>query len=152
MGIGSYLGRLNPTPNSPNITHLPKIRLPRLDRALATQHWCLRFSEVQVVHADHRHSDHRPIVVCCDHQSIRMGRTHRGNHFHFEASWLLEEDCAEVIQNTWTSAFLKQSMTVHEALQRTACELMDWNKNVLRDLLQYQIKNVQNELEFWRRN
>jgi len=43
-------------------------------------------------------------------------------------------------------------MTVHEALQRTTCELMDWNKNVLRDLLQYQIKKVKNELEFWRRN
>ena len=72
-------------------------------------------------------------------RALEWGRTHRGNHFHFEASWLLEEDCAEVIQNTWTSAFLKQSMTVHEALQRTACELMDWNKNVLRDL-EYQIK------------
>ena len=84
-------------------------------------------------------------------RALEWGRTHRGNHFRFEASWLLEEDCAEVIQNAWTPAFLKQSMTVHEALQRTACELMDWNKNVLRDL-QYQIKKVKDELEFWRRN
>ena len=110
-----------------------------LDRALATQHWCLCFPEVQVVHADYSHSNHRPTVVCCDHQSIRMGENPPRQSFRFEASWLLEEDCAEVIQNTWTSAFLKQSMTVHEALQRTACELMDWNKNVLRDL-EYQIK------------
>ena len=68
-------------------------------------------------------------------RALEWGRTHRGNHFHFEASWLLEEDCAEVIQNTWTSAFLKQSMTVHEALQRTACELMDWNKKCAERLV-----------------
>jgi hypothetical protein len=61
-------------------------------------------------------------------------RRARGIHFHFEASWLGEENCAEVVMEAWKSALEGGSNLVHTALGVVAGGSMDWSRNVLGDL------------------
>jgi hypothetical protein len=54
--------------------------------------------------------------------------------FKFEARWLQEEGCAELVEKAWTEAFSAGSLTVKEGLQDVSWVIWDWDKNVLGDL------------------
>ncbi|KAE8767904.1 Elongation factor 1-alpha [Hordeum vulgare] len=72
----------------------------RLDRITANTEWCEVFPGFAVVNERPRHSDHRPLVVNTEGD---VGRQFKGGDrgFRFEAWWLQEEGCAEVIREAW---------------------------------------------------
>jgi exonuclease III len=89
----------------------------RLDRAVANGTWRERFPLVHVKNGDHFHSDHRPIVVSLQgHQ--RSGIPRRGGRaFHFEASWLKEDNCEEVVKSAWLAGSSSGGGLVAEKLR-----------------------------------
>jgi hypothetical protein len=70
----------------------------RLDRALATTGWCQHFPKVSVTVLPTQSSDHKPLWI--QMQDINTIRKQPRN-FKFEASWNVDEESVEIIQNTW---------------------------------------------------
>jgi hypothetical protein len=71
----------------------------RLDRALGNLEWVQKFPNFKVRNVAPRHSDHRPVIIDTDF----VGSRHRGgdSSFRFEARWLREEGCDEVMKDAW---------------------------------------------------
>ena len=123
----------------------------RLDRAVGSQNWCTRFPSYKVIIVDPRHSDHRPVTVYV--QGTDRAMRHQGNGqsgFRFEAKWLQEEGCEEVISNAWYTAHLRGENSLSQKLRRVAGDLKSWDTNILGDL-EKRIKAIKVELEKTRR-
>jgi exonuclease III len=73
----------------------------RLDRAVATQAWRMRFPGFKVVNGDHYHSDHRPVIIETSGGERRRRGPARGPVPKFEARWLEEEECRGLVENGW---------------------------------------------------
>lgn len=118
----------------------------RLDRAVANLEWRCLFPEAQVVNGDPRHSDHRPLIIqtkppetlpCCS----------GGGSFRFEAAWIEEEKCREVIESAWLQATTGGGgLKVASALTEVASSLSNWSANALGDM-EKRRKRLQQELE-----
>jgi hypothetical protein len=54
--------------------------------------------------------------------------------FRFEAAWLQEEDCVEVVEKAWNSAFEEGKCSVVEAVKHVGAKLWLWDKEVLGEL------------------
>ena len=105
----------------------------RLDRACANDEWRARFPATRVINGDPRHSDHRPVIIETNRAVFGGMRTsERG--FAFEASWLGEETCSEVVGDSWRAAMEEQGTTTLDALKSVASGLMNWSTNVQEDL------------------
>jgi hypothetical protein len=75
-----------------------------LDRALATSGWCRHFPEVSVTVLPTQSSDHLPLwIQMQDSNTIRK----QPRNFKFEASWNVDEESAEISQNTWQGGMSK---------------------------------------------
>jgi exonuclease III len=123
----------------------------RLDRAVATEGWCERFPGFRVINEEPRHSDHRPVVVELDEDSGLGRRTGGPRPFRFEAAWLEEENCREVVQNAWEREVQGRGGNVTDAIQGVAADLKDWNKSSLGNL-EKRIAKIKKELERCRRS
>lgn len=106
----------------------------RLDRAVANDAWRGRFPAVKVINGDPRHSDHRPLIISTSREDGGKRTRRKGGCFQFEASWLEEEKCGQVVLDSWKGAFERGASTCHEALEGVGKGLMDWSRNVLGDL------------------
>jgi hypothetical protein len=73
----------------------------RLDRAVATVEWRMRFPAYKVMNVEPRHSDHRPVIVDTHGGVCKRKNSARGSLPRFEARWLEEEDCRGIIENAW---------------------------------------------------
>ena len=71
----------------------------RLDRAVATIEWCNHFPNYRVINGDPGHSDHRPIIIYVHEERDNFVTREESRTFHFEARWLEEEKCDEVVHN-----------------------------------------------------
>jgi hypothetical protein len=71
----------------------------------------------------------------------------QGNCFRFEARWLQEEACDDLVKKAWGEAFMSGATDVKEGLKGVAGVLSDWNRNVLGDL-EKRIKKLK-ELAVW---
>jgi hypothetical protein len=134
-----------------NNSHDPcKYIKERLDQAVANKGWCAHFPEFRVINGDPHHSDHRPIIIDLeDSSNIAVGR--RGPHpFRFEALWLEEENCKEVMRNAWEREVLGKGGSVNEAIKGLAADLTDWSKTSLGQL-EKRIAHTKKELEVCRR-
>jgi hypothetical protein len=70
----------------------------RLDRALATIDWCLRFPETKVRHLTAAASDHGPILL----QWMFAPRCGRGRKlFRYEIMWESHEDFPSMMEQVW---------------------------------------------------
>jgi hypothetical protein len=70
----------------------------RLDRACATQDWCAHFSAYKFTHGDQRHSDHRPVIMDVQREyPKKQYRSIAGLGPRFEACWLEEEECDDIV-------------------------------------------------------
>ena len=74
----------------------------RLDRGVATPSWTEMFPSIRVHHIEGSLSDHTPLWVCLDNEQVRFYKTRRP--LKFEAVWMKDERCGEVIKNTWESS------------------------------------------------
>lgn len=68
----------------------------RLDRAVATLEWLLRFPSTRVHHLDVRWSDHKPLWVSMDPMMCPSRKL-----FRFEEVWTSDQGCEEVITSAW---------------------------------------------------
>jgi hypothetical protein len=122
----------------------------RLDRAVATLSWRLRFPGFRVVNGDHRHSDHRPVIIDTNGADKKRRSPVRGQMSLFEARWLEEVDCRGIVENGWAREAGINNKGVMAAVKGVLGYLVDWSRNVLGDL-EKRIKKIKKELEEWRR-
>lgn len=55
----------------------------------------------EVINGDPRHSDHRPIIVKLHGTDERVSNGTSCPSFKFEARWLQEDKCDELVQKAW---------------------------------------------------
>jgi hypothetical protein len=122
----------------------------RLDRAVANPQWCARFPNYKVVNGCPEHLDHRLVVVSVDHTYRRRRAQTNLLNKRFEARWLLEEDCENVVKKAWEEAFARGAAGTMECLKSVSNDLHVWSRDVLGDL-QQRIKKMRTELEGLRR-
>ncbi|KAB2600004.1 hypothetical protein D8674_010275 [Pyrus ussuriensis x Pyrus communis] len=72
----------------------------RLDRVLANEQWQHLWPKSQVIHGTAIASDHCPIVLNSNPEEPRGGKL-----FRFEAYWVAEEECKNVVENCWKCRF-----------------------------------------------
>jgi hypothetical protein len=120
----------------------------RSDRAVANFEWLQRFSLVHVQNGDPYHSDHRPIIISTEGLPPRRPAPDSDN-FKFEASWLKEDDCRRVVEETWNS-MEGSGLTFSHHLKGVASSLKEWSSCSLGDL-EKRLKHAKRELERWRR-
>jgi hypothetical protein len=81
----------------------------RLDRGVASQEWRSLFPEATVRHVSVVHSDHLGLLlelVPC----MPQVRKKKNRLFHFDHTWVREEDCEGVIAEAWNSSHLGTPM------------------------------------------
>ncbi|XP_073363561.1 uncharacterized protein [Aegilops tauschii subsp. strangulata] len=122
----------------------------RLDRAVATQAWCNRFTAYRVTNGDPRHSDHRPVIIDTDGAATIRRCLNNNLSPRFEAGWLEEEGCRDIVKSCWEKETQEEGKNVSGAVKGVLKELVDWNKNILGDL-EKRIHRVKKELEAVRR-
>jgi exonuclease III len=77
----------------------------RLDREVGNLEWRKKFLTYEVVNGDPRHSDHRPVTVTVEGTNENSPAMRGAIDFKFEANWLQEEGCSELIQSAWLNSF-----------------------------------------------
>ena len=122
----------------------------RLDRAVASPNWCARFPGYKVISGEHGNSDHQPLIIQVDGAFRRPQPCVHGINRRFEAQWLVEENCEEIVKNAWAAAEAKGDKEFMSIIRSVSQDLHDWNKNVLGDL-QERIKKIKIYLERCRR-
>lgn len=68
----------------------------------------------------------------------------------FEARWLEEEGCKDIIREAWEKEVGVNQKEVSQVVRGVMLNLVDWNKNVLGDL-EKRISRLKKELEVWRK-
>jgi exonuclease III len=122
----------------------------RLDRAVANPEWCARFPNYRVVNGCPEHSDHRPVILTIDETYKRCNPRPNLLNKRFEARWLLEEDCENVVNSAWEDANSRGASNTMQYLKSVSKYLHTWSRDVLGDL-QQRIKKLRVELEGVRR-
>ncbi|KAL0462101.1 UNVERIFIED_CONTAM: LINE-1 retrotransposable element O protein [Sesamum latifolium] len=74
----------------------------RLDRACANAAWSLAFLEACVRHLASPYSDHSPLLIEL-RSRVRWNLLGSRRRFRFEAAWLQESGCEELIASAWPS-------------------------------------------------
>jgi hypothetical protein len=116
----------------------------RLDRALANIFWGSLYPTCQIRNGDHYHSNHRPVIIVMG-ETVQEQRRGGERMFKFEASWLEEEKCRDIVPEAMGGD------TIAERLKGVARSLSSWNHNVLGDL-EKRPKKMKKELEQCRRS
>ena len=121
----------------------------RLDRAVANHEWLEMFPNVKIINGDPRHSDHRPIIIETGVEE-RMQRC-GARSYRFEAAWVEEEECKEVVKKAWREAKEEGPNPVAENLKRVSKELWQWKGGNFLSMLERKVKLLKKELEMCRR-
>lgn len=64
-------------------------------------------------------SDHSAIFLDLDRRSVRRG----GRHFKFESAWLVDENCRQVVKQSWSSSAVG---TFQHRIERYGGDLWRW--------------------------
>uniref|UniRef100_A0A2N9FGJ6 CCHC-type domain-containing protein n=1 Tax=Fagus sylvatica TaxID=28930 RepID=A0A2N9FGJ6_FAGSY len=98
----------------------------RLDRSIASTEWRVLFPKTVLYHLRAIRSDHAPLLLDtnpCDFFSPRP--------FRFEAAWLRDPSCSEVISKSWMKPFAGcPSVKLCKKQNATKSALKAWNRNV----------------------
>lgn len=104
----------------------------RLDRGLCNDAWATKFPFAAVIHEQHVHSDHRPLVLDTNYFEKAMTQKPKGER-GFEAYWLQKEIVDEIVKSAWQRA---QSAGIGPGLvARTKVvkdDLHQWDREVLK--------------------
>ncbi|KAE8796210.1 elongation factor 1-alpha [Hordeum vulgare] len=94
----------------------------RIYGASANEGWFVSFPDFVVENGIPRHSDHRLVVVHTrgDSRGDGRGANERERGFRFEAWWLKEDGCSEVIKNACEEGWANGDCNVAEAMQAVA--------------------------------
>jgi len=80
-----------------------------------------------------------------------MRKKGKGGGFRFEASWVGEENCGNIVEQAWVESMERGEGSVMAALKAVAGGLKNWSSNVLGDL-EKRAKKLKKELEGCRRS
>ena len=117
----------------------------RLDRALATTDWWLRFNSASVRHLTTARSDHSPILLQLTEPTQQ--RRAQEKHFRYELMWETHEAFTPFITEAWCSGQPSSSMlALGNKLNRISGELLGWNSSVFGQVKK-EINRLQTELE-----
>ena len=84
----------------------------RLDRALANSAWKLLFPKAAVHHVSMSSSDHSMLAIRLNQP--RSQQPCPKILFRFEAMWLQDPWCAEIVQDAWHEGFYKPDGCNHQ--------------------------------------
>ena len=117
----------------------------RLDWALATLDWFLKFANAKLYHLSTTTSDHCILALQWNQGEKRRHRG--GKPFRFEAMWLRDPRCAEVVSDAWEFGL---GVPIGHPLQNcisscNAC-LTQWNKKEFGHVGNW-IKSLRNRLQ-----
>ena len=102
----------------------------RLDRALATADWCMRFPLVQLTHLTAAASDHDPILLRWEQEPER-GRRRRSKIFKYEVMWESHDEFASMLAQTWQGAGTAHTLQeLHDKLVSVAGGLSAWDNSI----------------------
>ena len=102
----------------------------RLDRALATADWCMRFPLVQLTHLNAAASDHDPILLRWEQEPER-GRRRRSKIFRYEVMWESHDEFASMLAQTWQGAGTAHTLQeLHDKLVSVAGGLSAWDNSI----------------------
>jgi hypothetical protein len=125
----------------------------RLDRVVANHAWCAvnQSSEVWVLAA--RSSDHKPICLrMCGGEGEERNAVY-SKRFKIEASWMIDEDYKQVVDEAWVSGGLGGSkmQMVRQKLANCQADLSSWSSRKFGDASK-KLKAKTKQLELLQRN
>ena len=96
----------------------------RLDRAVANEDWMLGFLDARVFHSSIYISDHYLIKL-----SLKRGQNRRSQkrRFMFEAMWIRDTRCREVVESAWDLGGNLSSVQLIDRLRNCKEMLKSWN-------------------------
>lgn len=94
----------------------------RLDRVIASQQWRNRLHSYKVTNLGFISSDHCPLLL----STCAAPTFHQVHRFHFENSWVLEDECRVVIQESWGNF---HDSSLMDKLERCSYALRCWGGN-----------------------
>ena len=117
----------------------------RLDRAVASPEWVLKFPTVRLHHLSGFSSDHKPIWLCLDDIRRRCFRPNKP--FRFEAMWIKDDRCEGAVHEAWDTFSAADPMG-NVLLKVSNCQthLSEWNKKVFGNV-QRTLEKKRKELE-----
>ena len=76
------------------------------------------------MHLSSHASDHLPLLLHV--QSFSQPRQNRGRSFRFEESWLLRDECADIIREAWRNGGVNRDglAVVREKIKACGVDLM----------------------------
>ena len=105
----------------------------RLDRAIASTDWMLKFPFICLHHLAGFSLNHKPIWLCSNdvhswfYQPLRP--------FHFEEMWIKDEGCERVVHDAWDLSLEGDPMlNVMHKVKNFQSYLKSWNKNVFGNI------------------
>ncbi|GMY34876.1 putative ribonuclease h protein [Fagus crenata] len=102
----------------------------RLDRVVAGLDWSTLYPEAWVKHLSASASDHRPVQLFLNKQSVHHRRR---RIFRFEQAWAREESCEETVKEAWQQHTTGSKMyEVTEAIKSCRRRLTKWDREVYR--------------------
>lgn len=100
----------------------------RLDRALATRSWNDLFSNSHLFHLPRVLSDHCPIRLDLVGTDCSQERRRKKRRFRFETIWLDEEQCTDIIYDTWYGRSSDSSKSFMESVRHCGEDLLNWDR------------------------
>lgn len=98
-----------------------------LDRALATMAWKSLFQNIVIQHRPTSASDHSMLIV--NLPSIWRWQPKPQHPFRFEAMWLRDPCCVEVVLEAWMEGIYKiEGTPITNCLDSRRARLTSWNK------------------------
>ncbi|KAI7979779.1 hypothetical protein LOK49_Contig250G00004 [Camellia lanceoleosa] len=101
----------------------------RLDRGVANAAWLALFPMARVFHLTCTTSDHIPTMVDLlgQHKSL-LGNRRRPHIYRFEAMWLRDERCEEVVKANWGTIQEPTMDSVRGNMEKVSMGLSQWDK------------------------
>ena len=98
----------------------------RLDRALVSTNWTSLFPHVRIYNVATHLSDHNMLILKAIPPRSRNKR--RKRLFRFEAMWIKEDECDEVVKNAWERGRILESQNqFRRCLLECRSSLQSWN-------------------------
>lgn len=100
----------------------------RLDRAIVTVDWTIKFPQAKLFHQSSSTSEHNPLIL-----NLVKEKTipKHPKIFWFEATWLKDSTCEEVVTSAWEEGLsMGPEFPILYCMDNCHTKLELWNKNI----------------------